>query len=104
VVTTNLSSEDIHCKPIEAADDCLLNVETQAIQGCHCGQQDAWPTRTEHVDIDCMPLPHPDFNLRPTRLVYIIQCHADSYRCIEVLVCTILKKEVKDKETEQVTY
>jgi hypothetical protein len=46
------------------------------------------------VDIDCMP----------TRLVYLIQCHADSYRCIEVLVCTILKKEVKDKEPAQETY
>jgi hypothetical protein len=31
VATTNLSSEDVHCKPAEAADDRLLNVETKAV-------------------------------------------------------------------------
>jgi hypothetical protein len=94
-VSTDLSSEDVHCKPIEAADDCLLDVETQAVQSCHCGQQDAWPTRAEHVDIDCMPFPHPDLNLRPTRSVYLIQ-----YR----YYAQFSKKEVKDEEPAHITY
>uniref|UniRef100_A0A0A9F3Q5 Uncharacterized protein n=1 Tax=Arundo donax TaxID=35708 RepID=A0A0A9F3Q5_ARUDO len=58
-----LSSENIHCKPVETADDCLLDAEAKAVKGSHCGQQDAWPTCAEHVDIDCMPFSHPDFNL-----------------------------------------
>ena len=61
---TNLGAENIHGEPIEAADDRLLDVEAEAVEGPHGGQQDARPARAEHVDVHCLPFPHPHLNLK----------------------------------------
>jgi hypothetical protein len=63
VENTNLGAEDIHRKPIEAADDRLFNVEAEAVKGSHGGQQDARPSSAEHVDVHRLTFPHPHLNL-----------------------------------------
>jgi hypothetical protein len=60
---TNLGAENIHCKPIETADDRLLDVEAEVVKSPHGGQQNARPSRAEHVDVHCLPFPHPHLNL-----------------------------------------
>lgn len=53
----NLSAENIHSKPIEAADHGLLNVQTKTIQSPHSRKQETWSATTEHVDVDSSSLP-----------------------------------------------
>jgi hypothetical protein len=58
-----LSLEDVQGKPIEAADNGLLNVKTKAFNGPHSRQQKTRPASTEHVDVDDPAFPDPNLNL-----------------------------------------
>lgn len=50
-----LSFKYIQSKPIEAADDGLLNIQPKVVQSPHSGEQEARSAATEHVDVDSPP-------------------------------------------------
>lgn len=75
VENANLGAENIHCKPIETADDRLLDPEAKAVESPQCGHQNAGPACAEHVDIDCMTFPHPNFDLNKQERWMSLGCY-----------------------------
>lgn len=65
-------SENIKSKPIETADNCLLDVESEGIQCPQCWEQQSGPSGTEHVDVDCLAFRHPNFHLNVKRMIIMI--------------------------------
>lgn len=58
-----LSLEDVQGKSIEATDNSLLDIETEAFDRPHSRKEKTRPASTEHVDVDCSTIPHPNLNL-----------------------------------------
>ena len=60
---TYLSLEDVQGKSIEATDNSLLDIESEAFDRPHSRKQKTRPASTEHVDVDRPAFPHPNLNL-----------------------------------------
>lgn len=58
-----LCSKNIQGKPIEAADNRLLNIQPEVVHGPQSRQQKPWFAATEHVDVYSSPFSQPDLNL-----------------------------------------
>jgi len=58
-----LSLEDVQGKSIEATDNSLLDIETEAFDLPHSRKQKTRPASAEHVDVDCPAFPHPNLHL-----------------------------------------
>lgn len=59
-----LSSEYIQCKPIEAADDSLLDVQSKVVQSPHCGEQETWSAGTKHMNVYSPSFSYPYLHLQ----------------------------------------
>jgi hypothetical protein len=62
-----LSTEEIEGKAVEAADDGLLHIQAEGVESSHSGEEQPWPTRTEHVDVECLAFPLSHFHLSKTK-------------------------------------
>lgn len=62
-----LSTEEIEGKAVEAADDGLLHIQAEGVESSHSGEEQPWPTRTEHVDVECLAIPLSHFHLSKTK-------------------------------------
>jgi hypothetical protein len=76
-----LSTKHIKCKSIEAADYSLLHIQAKAIECTHCGEEESWPTSTEHMDVEGSSFPDSNLHLHHHHRHRHVQKLSKEVRC-----------------------